>query len=62
MFYAGKFNICHQELKNRIGDEIVSVLASSAVYRGSSPDGIKPKTIKLLCVDSQLSTPTTAYL
>jgi hypothetical protein len=35
---------------NRIGGVMVNVLASSAV------DRVKPKTIKLLCVASPLST------
>jgi hypothetical protein len=35
---------------------MVSVLASSAVDRGTSPDGIRPRTIKLIFVVSSLST------
>jgi hypothetical protein len=35
---------------------MVSVLASSAVDRGSSPGRVKPKTIKLVFVASPLST------
>jgi hypothetical protein len=35
---------------------MVSVLASSAVDRGSSPGRVKPKTIKLVLVASPLST------
>jgi hypothetical protein len=29
---------------------MVSVLASSAVDRGTSPDGVKPRTIKLISI------------
>jgi hypothetical protein len=32
-------------LKNRVGDVIVSVLASSAVDRGFEPNRVKPMTI-----------------
>ena len=35
---------------------MVSVLVSSAVDRGSNPDLVKPKTIKLVFVASSLST------
>ena len=35
---------------------MVSVLASSVVDRGLEPRWIKPKTMKLLCVASPLST------
>ena len=41
---------------NRIGDVMASVLASSAVDQGSSLGWVKPKTIKLVFVDSPLST------
>ena len=41
---------------SRIGGVIVSVLASSAVYRGFEPDRVKPKTIKLVFVAPLLST------
>ena len=50
---------------NHIGDVMVSVLASSAVYRGfkprmrymvdSSPEWVKPKIIKLVFAASPLS-------
>jgi hypothetical protein len=40
----------------RIGGVMVRLLASSAVYRGSSPGQVKPKTIKLVLVSSPLST------
>ena len=35
---------------------MVSVLASSAIDRGFEPDQVKPKTMKLVCVASPLST------
>ena len=38
-----------------IGGVIVSVLASSVVHRGFSHHGVKPKTIKCVCVASPLS-------
>ena len=41
---------------NRIGGVMVSVLAKSAVDREFEPDRVKPKTIKLVCVASPLST------
>ena len=41
---------------NCIGDVIVSMLASSAVDRGSSSSWVKPKTMKLVFVASPLST------
>ena len=41
---------------NPIGGVMVSVLASSVVDQGSSPGRVKPKTIKLVCVASPLST------
>ena len=41
---------------NCIGGVMVSVLASSAVDRGFEPGQVKPKTIKLVCVASPLST------
>jgi hypothetical protein len=41
---------------NRIGDVMASVLASSAVDQGSSLGWVKPKTIKLVFVDSPLNT------
>ena len=41
---------------NRIGGVMVSVLASNAVERGFEPGQVKPKTIKLVFVASQLST------
>jgi hypothetical protein len=40
--------------RNRIDGEMVSVLASSAVDRGSSPGRAKPKTIKLVFFASPL--------
>ena len=43
--------------KTLVGSVIASVLASSAVDRGfESPDRVKPKTIKLVFVNSPLST------
>ena len=45
-----------QDLENRIGDVMVSVLASIAVDRGFKPGRVKPKTIKLVFVASLLST------
>ena len=40
--------------RNRIGCEMVSVLALSVVDRGSSPGRAKPKKIKLVFVASPL--------
>jgi hypothetical protein len=40
---------------NRIGDEMVSMLAWSAVECGFSSDLVNPKTIKLVFVASLLS-------
>ena len=42
-------------LKNRVGDVIVSVLASSAVDRGFEPNRVKPMTITLVFVASLLT-------
>jgi hypothetical protein len=42
--------------KHRIGGVMVSMLASSAVYREFEPGRVKPMTIKLVCVASPLST------
>ena len=41
---------------NHIGGVMVSVLVSSVVDRGFEPCRAKPKTIKLVCVASPLST------
>ena len=41
---------------DHISGVMVSVLASSAVYRGLSHGRVKPKTIKLVFVASPLST------
>jgi hypothetical protein len=43
-------------ISNRICGVMVSVLASSAVDRGLEPGRVMPKTIKLVCVASPLST------
>jgi hypothetical protein len=43
-------------LINRLLGVMVSVYASSAVDRGSRPGRVKPKTIKLIFVASQLET------
>ena len=40
---------------NRIGGVMVRVLPSGAVDRGFGPGPVKPKTIKLVFVTSQLS-------
>jgi hypothetical protein len=44
-----------QNYKNLISGVKISVLAMSVVYRGSSPDRVKPKTIKLVFVVFPLS-------
>jgi hypothetical protein len=41
---------------NQIGGVMVRVLASSALDRGFEHDRVKPKTVKLVCVASPLST------
>ena len=41
---------------NHISGVMVSMLASSAIDHGSSPDRVKPKAIKLIFVASPLST------
>ena len=41
---------------NRTGGVMVSALASSALDREFEPDRVKPKTTKLVCVASPLST------
>ena len=48
--------LMQQDNNNRIGGVLISVLASSAVDRGSSPDRVKPMTIKLVFVAFSLST------
>ena len=43
-------------MKHRIGSVMVSMLTSSVVDRGFEPRSVKPKTIKLVCIASPLST------
>jgi hypothetical protein len=54
MPYFPRFNVMQMLYQN--GGVMVSVLASSAVECGFEPDRVKPKTIKLVCVASPLST------
>jgi hypothetical protein len=51
-----KISINNQNIYNRIGGVIVSLLATSAVDRGFEPGRVKPKTMKLVFVTSPLST------
>jgi hypothetical protein len=51
LFRGHVLNLC----LNRIGGLMVSVLVSSAVDRGSSPDLVKTKTIKLVFVAFSLN-------
>ena len=44
------------DAKDHIGGVMVSLIASSVVDRGLSPDRIKTKTMKLVFVASSLST------
>ena len=56
LVYPNIYNLTLLPFKNRIGGEMVSVLASSAVDRVFEHRSGQTKTIQLVCVDSPLST------
>jgi hypothetical protein len=56
LFFGCLLSKLYQHCCNRIGGVMVSVLASSVIHCGMSPDRVKPKTIKCVFVTSPLIT------